>query len=343
MREFLLVLALLVFPLALSSAAGEEDVPDTGKAGPGTLPPPAAHLHVRRFAENPIIRPEMLPRADGKNINGPSLIRVPEWLPNPLGTYYLYFADHGGQYIRLAYANALAGPWKVYEPGTLRLEQAPDGKRHIASPDVHVDPERKELRMYFHSPSKTVNEQITYVARSSDGLRFAADGTRLGPSYFRVFRFGGYWYAMAKPGTLYRSRDGVTPFEEGPNPFTDSETLEDAAKTTRIRHVALDVEGNTLSVYFTRIGDCPESILHSSIELTADWNQWRAAPLELVLKSETTYEGADVSITASQGGKATTRVHAVRDPAIFKEAGHTYLLYSIAGESGIGIAEITAP
>ena len=30
-------------------------------------------------AQNPIIRPEMLPGSDGDNINGPSLIRVPDW------------------------------------------------------------------------------------------------------------------------------------------------------------------------------------------------------------------------------------------------------------------------
>jgi hypothetical protein len=30
----------------------------------------------------------------------------------------------------------------------------------------------------------------------------------------------------------------------------------------------------------------------------------------------------------------------MRDPAIFQEGGRTYLLYSVAGESGIAITEI---
>jgi len=34
-------------------------------------------LKAHRFEQNPIIRPEMLPDQDGSNINGPSLIRVP--------------------------------------------------------------------------------------------------------------------------------------------------------------------------------------------------------------------------------------------------------------------------
>jgi len=50
----------------------------------------------------------------GANVNGPSLIRAPAWLPNPLGRYYLYFAHHQGAYIRLAYADRLEGPWRTY-------------------------------------------------------------------------------------------------------------------------------------------------------------------------------------------------------------------------------------
>ena len=38
----------------------------------------------------------------GDNINGPSLIRVPNWVEGRLSRYYLYFADHKGAYIRLA-------------------------------------------------------------------------------------------------------------------------------------------------------------------------------------------------------------------------------------------------
>ena len=53
----------------------------------------AQSVRIARLVDAPIIRPEM-DAAMGRNIAGPSLIRVPEWLPNPLGRYYLYFADH---------------------------------------------------------------------------------------------------------------------------------------------------------------------------------------------------------------------------------------------------------
>ena len=66
-----------------------------------------------------LIHPDMpeLDREHGfSNINGPSLVRVPEWVENPLGRYYLYFAHHRGAYIRLAYADAIEGPYTVYRP-----------------------------------------------------------------------------------------------------------------------------------------------------------------------------------------------------------------------------------
>ena len=62
-----------------------------------------------RLFGGPIIRPHMDGRMGG-NINGPSLIRVPDWIERPLGAYYLYFAHHKGEYIRLAYADRLEGP-----------------------------------------------------------------------------------------------------------------------------------------------------------------------------------------------------------------------------------------
>jgi len=75
---------------------------------------------------------------------------VPEWLHNPLGRYYLYFAHHAGDFIRLAYADSLEGPWKIHEPGTLRLKQVREIVQvHIASPDIVVDDASKRIVMYF--------------------------------------------------------------------------------------------------------------------------------------------------------------------------------------------------
>ena len=77
-----------------------------------------------RFPENPLLHAGMDPRI-GTNLNGPSLIRVPDWVAAPLGRYYLYFAHHQGTFIRMAYADEVRGLWTVYRPGVLSLEQTP--------------------------------------------------------------------------------------------------------------------------------------------------------------------------------------------------------------------------
>ena len=81
--------------------------------------PDLTSVKVTRLLDKPIIGPDLHPSI-GVNIQGPSLIKVPEWIENPLGKYYLYFADHKGLYIRLAYADELAGHWNNYQPGMLK-------------------------------------------------------------------------------------------------------------------------------------------------------------------------------------------------------------------------------
>lgn len=164
------------------------------------------HVRAIRFPQNPIITPVSGPTL-GDNINGPSLIRVPPWVGQPLGRYYLYFAHHAGKFIRLAYADRLSGPWRIYEPGTLRLEQAPRCSDHIASPDVHVDQARRVILMYFHCPADSaggveIGQQKTFLAASRDGLLFQADTQPLDPAYFQLMApwrsasaYGGAYYA----------------------------------------------------------------------------------------------------------------------------------------------------
>ena len=84
-------------------------------------------MRVRRLVDGPIISPDLHPSI-GRNIQGPSLIRAPDWIEGRRADYYLYFADHKGRYIRLAYADQLAGPWTIYPPGSLQLEQSDPSK-----------------------------------------------------------------------------------------------------------------------------------------------------------------------------------------------------------------------
>jgi hypothetical protein len=287
-------------------------------------------MRIQRLSTNPVVHPQLDP-ALGDNINGPSLIRVPDWIDEPLGRYYLYFAHHDGDRIRLAYSDALEGPWGIHKGGVLPLEAALF-TGHVASPDVHVDHARREIRLYYHGSdtrSGGGGEQFTRAAISSDGLNFTARPEKLGLPYFRAFEWGAYHYALAMPGVFYRSRSGLGDFERGPSPFARN-----------MRHSALKLDGDTLSVFYTNIGDLPERILFITIALTPDWSAWTPSEPAVVLEPERDYEGAHLPRTPSVRGLAAGPLCQLRDPAIYRENGRTYLLYSVAGESGIAIAEI---
>ncbi|MEZ4675590.1 MAG: hypothetical protein R2932_15270 [Caldilineaceae bacterium] len=299
-------------------------------------------MQIQRFPTNPIITPAMNARI-GTNINGPSLIRVPEWLPNRLGNYYLYFAHHQGKFIRLAYADAVAGPWQIYDPGTLHLEQTPC-YGHIASPDLHIDEVNQCIRMYYHGPAlsredaatepitqrfPTLGGQRSFVATSLDGIHFTSATEVLGSSYFRVFNWQGTTYALGMPGIFYRSADGFTNFEQGPICFNEN-----------MRHSAVLRHDHWLNVFYSEVGDCPEHIKMATIDLRADWLAWQpSAPVSVIFPQEH-YEGGDLPVHPSERGSIHERVCQLRDPGIFTEAGRIYLIYSIAGEAGLAMAEL---
>ncbi len=60
-----------------------------------------------------------------------------------------------------------------------------------------------------------------------------------------------------------------------------------------------------------------------------------------MLRPERSWEGADAPLVPSIRSTAYGYVNQLRDPAIFEEDGATYLLYAVAGESGIAIARVT--
>ena len=317
--------------------------------------------HVERLLDAPIVSPTTHPSI-GANIQGPSLIRVPDWLPGALGRYYLYFADHKGSYIRLAYAGALAGPWQVHPAGSLHLADTPfpnepppisdellraaernmaaSGRRiahsvreelttpHIASPDVHVDHQRQRIVMYYHG-LESAGRQATRAAVSDDGLAFACGSEVLGRTYMRAFEYRGDTYALAMPGQFYRQLEPLRRLQEGPLLFNPN-----------MRHSAVLVRGDTLFVFWTQVGDAPERILLSTIELGGDWMNWQASEPVEVLRPERSWEGADAPLEPSIRSVAYGTVNQLRDPAIYMEGERAYLLYAVAGESGIAIAAL---
>jgi hypothetical protein len=316
-----------------------------------------------RLLDCPIIGPDLHPSI-GVNIQGPSLIRVPDWIEQPLGAYYLYFADHKGSFIRLAYADSLTGPWRVHPPGSLHLAQsgfltAPPAVTpeelarfearyrsrgsaishdvlseittpHIASPDVHVDHANRRIVMYFHG-LEGVGRQVSRVALSADGIGFTARPEVIGASYMRIFPHDGMTYALTMPGVLSRSADGLGGFETGPTLFNPN-----------MRHAAVLKRDGALYVFWTQVGDAPERILLSRIGLDGDWSGWRDDPPVEVLRPERAWEGALAPNVPSIRSTAYGLVNQLRDPAVHEEDGAVYLLYAVGGESGIAIARVVS-
>jgi hypothetical protein len=346
MRSGVSLCLLLALPSALAAAATAPVAPTSRESQSLKT----SELTAQRIGDGPLIRPDMpgLEGDLGTNIDGPSVIRVPAWVMNPLGKYYMYFGHHRGTYIRLAYADDPKGPWTVYRPGTLKLEQT-SALHHVASPDVIVDDENKRVILYYHGPTETpgINyggrpyAQMTFVATSADGLAFKPASGAIAPPYMKAFRYKGYTYGLSmgdkksvypvwlRSGLFSRSKTGMGPFETGPRILDE------------MRHAAVLLRGDTLHIFYTVVGDQPERILYTTVDLRPDWSEWTAsAPVE-VLRPERPYEGADVPLAASRGGMAAGREHALRDPGVLDDSGRIFLYYSVAGEKGIGAAEVT--
>ncbi len=271
----------------------------------------------------------------GTNINGPSLIKVPDWLPSPLGAYYLYFAHHSGRYIRMAYSDALEGPWSIFGQGTLQLHETPVARwsyrGHVASPDVHVDHQTQRIIMFYHGGYRWLRpRQATWVAESVDGLDFQSGKGRLGAPYWRGFQWNGRYYAITMSGQLYVSEHATRDYRPGPR-----------LSLPAMRHPAVWVDGDRLHLFFSRVGDVPERILASSIDLgTGDWDGWRPSEPQTVLFPKEDYEGAKVQVAPSTYGAIHTLARQLRDPFVFVEGDATHLLYAVGGEHGIGIATL---
>jgi len=257
--------------------------------------------------------------AQDNNINGPSLIKVPDSIPNKLGDYYLYFANHDGKHIKLAYSNNPKGPWTLYKPGTLQLTDT-TCKTHIASPDIHI--KNGQIIMYYHGDIE--NGQYSFKATSPDGINFSVDNKILGSFYFRVFNYLGETYAIAKNKNI----DGVI-YKKINNKFEPQFHL-----INNIRHTAVYVDKNILYIFYSLVGEAPESLYICKIK------DWEVIDNYKFKTPKYDWEGANQPLVNSKFGMAFGFVNELRDPCIFEDNNKLYLLYSFGGEQGIALTEL---
>ena len=329
--------------------------------------PASGPVRVTRFATNPLVTVKSSSTLGG-NVNGPTVIRVPDWVERPLGRYYMYFANHRDVFIRLAYADAPAGPWTIHEPGVWHVRDSslyrpqPDSARfggfntHFASPEIFIDNANRRIVLWAHgwytngehwptepkAAQQWANEkgygQFTQSAVSPDGLRFTGQPAITKESYIRVFQRGGELLGMSRLGVLLRAPNPLTSFTVGPSAFRDT-----AYGSNRVRHVALVPRGDRLHVLFTAIGDAPESLMHATIDMTREWKDWRVSTPQIVMRPETDYECANLPVAPSAVGDIFEPARQIRDPHVLEDGGKTYLFYVLCGEQGVAGAEITLP
>ena len=211
------------------------------------------------------------------------------------------------------------------------LAMAATTKAHIASPEIVVDNNHRQIEMFYHGQDDTLS-QSSRVALSHNGIDFRAlDGVILG-AYLRSLIFREAYYLLGAPGILYRSDRLLGPFEAHSTSLLDSDT----------RHTGIWLDGDTLRIVWSRVGDATERILLSSIDLSNDdWNQSRATASTELIRPMRDWEGANQPLMPSFRGEMGGSVNQLRDPFIFQDQdGQLYLVYTGGVEQAIGIVQL---
>ncbi len=287
----------------------------------------------------PLIHVDQLPADTVQTMSGPTLIRVPDWVESPLGSYYLYFSGHGGaDYIRMAYADAITGPWTLYAPGVLHLQEASILKGSILFPRIRVDHDDQHIKMFFNWRDRETNGRGIGWAKSQNGRTFEVLHRVESMTYSAPFDYAGQRYLLlgAAGQHTFRWQGETADLEMGP--FTVPRP--DNQDAPYSRHAGVQRVGDALRIFFTQKQDKPERILMGTVDLTQDWLDWRVTNVVEVLRPEMRYEGVELPIQRSRLGPARRPRHELRDPSIYEEDGRTWMLYTIAGEQGIALAEL---
>lgn len=157
-------LAVTMIAVSPASAASEDELPVFTSQGP----------IIDRFTDdtwNP-----------GNEFIFPSVFHAGEYLEDPLGEWYVYYAPHdapGG--INLMYADSLDGPWTQYDANPIVSNTWDDhyDVSHVSAPDAVWNPQTEEVFLYFHGENSTDR-----YASSTDGVSFEYGGVVMSTEQF---------------------------------------------------------------------------------------------------------------------------------------------------------------
>lgn len=274
----------------------------------------------------------VVPPGTWENINGPCVVEVPN---SPLGRYHLYYANHIGKEIRLAYTNDIEGHWTLHHTPVLKLEDTPcDG--HIASPDVIVRSETK-LLMRFHGPY--MDKQQTLMAISNDSgvtFEFAPKEDIIPTFYFKYLTIPDTGvYGIAKNGNLGGEIWQLEYVGGHIDPF-EWVKIKDIIPNMRHAHAVYNENDGLIDVYYTRIGDAPESICLAKFTFP----EFQMVYDSVIYWPQYPWEGVGQLIEKSSKGGVFGLHHQLRDPFYFKCETGEYLFYAAGGEHCIGMLKM---
>ena len=186
-----------------------------------------ADLRVNRLNTKPVVdgaAPSRVPPAisttkDGAatGVNSPTLIQVPAWIPKPLGRFYMYSSAPTGKYIRLSYADDVAGPYTTADSPAIHIADVPICGGHMSGPTVVVDDAARRIVMHYHCgvcvAGRTytcgMGGEVVFGASSSDGVHFETQAKVLWKEGARGVKIGDWHYLFAKH-EVFVTKDGLT-------------------------------------------------------------------------------------------------------------------------------------
>ena len=134
---------------------------------------------------------------------------------------------------------------------------------------------------------------------------------------------------MAMPGFIYKNTGDIDEYTEIKSLFPN-----------KIRHSGVFLIEDTLYVFYSLVADTPEKIYVSTIELNTNVEDWKETPPIEVIRPSLDWEGSKLPLQHSSRSSINIPVNQLRDPYIFQDNDDLYLLYTVKGESGIGICNI---
>ena len=233
-------------------------------------------------------------------------------------------------------------------PGPDPKETLDDFYTHVASPEILIDHEQRAHRDVV---SRLVDQRRELAGRSGGRARVGAEEAATRSSRRRRCR---PTVCSSMPSRRSRGRPtfacfsttAITTACRGSVGCRARRIRSRASSSARIHFVTGRMRdefatsrwccaASRLHVFFTAIGDTPERVMLSTIDLAGDWSTWRASPPIDVLQPETAYECTNLPNAAigsrrhRRAGSADSRPVRVRGerprlPVLFdlRRAGH---------------------